>query len=158
MRVFVSELSRCLKVKTVYKLFFWTLFFVLVVVVPLVWILSYRPPKTKLDYVKEYLQCRMSFTPDTAKDAYYCPRQYKDPYYDARIEPVVKYIREKRIYQLFRPTQITAEGKRKWKVKGRLVRFSCPEEQGDNCLKILDKVVNIEVFEVKGKFGVSEEF
>ena len=90
MRVFVSELSRCLKVKTIYKTLFWLTFVLGLLGLFGLWIYTLlQPVKTERYFVREYVECRLNFTPDTAKKAYYCPLQYQDPYYDARIKVVM---------------------------------------------------------------------
>jgi len=157
MRIFISELSRCLKVKTIYKLIAFLSFTFGVLGVIGLWIYTlFQPPKTQNDFVKDYIVCRMNFTPDTVKKAYYCSLQYTDPYYDERINPILQYIAENGIYQMF-ILQDLKHSKGYWIAKGELVRFSCKNEAQD-CLKLIDTTKEIKIYEVKGKFAVEEEF
>jgi len=154
-RIFTSELSRCLKVKTIYKVLFWILFIFLLVGIPTIWLLTYNEPKTEKDYITEYLNCRLVFTPDTAREAYYCPLQFKDPYYDARVKPYIDYIREKQIYQLFKLSRLKRE-KGFWIANGILVRFACKGKE--TCKKLYENKVKIKIYKVQGKYTLGEEF
>jgi len=154
-RIFTSELSRCLKVKTIYKVLFWILFIFLLVGIPIIWLLTYNEPKTEKDYITEYLYCRLIFTPDTAREAYYCPLQFKDPYYDARVKPYIDYIREKQIYQLFKLSSLK-KTKKVWIAIGILTRFTCKGKEA--CKKLYENKVKINIYKVQGKYTLGEEF
>jgi hypothetical protein len=157
-RIFTSELSRCLKTKTIYKILFWLLVFLLLVGIPIFWLLTYREPKTEKDYITEYLHCRLIFTPDTAKEAYYCPLQFRDPYYEARIKPYIDYIKNKQIYQIFRLKDLKKDVKHKniWLADGILIRFTC--EDKEKCKKLYESKVKIKIYKVQGKYTLGEEF
>ncbi|GEM_PF-1316489 len=147
-KIFSSELSRCLKVKDLYKFLFW--FTLLAFFVYWIYTLITSPaPLTDKERVFQYVSCRLNFTPETVDDAYRCPYQYLYPYYETLTSDERRYLKEHRIYSLFRVMGITPTGEGRFRVEGRLVQFSCKAE---NCLKIIDKNITLSVRKVKGDF------
>jgi len=147
-KIFSSELSRCLRVKDLYKFLFWltlSLFFIY-------WIYSLITspvPLTDREKVFAYITCRLNFTPETVDLAYDCPYQYRYPYYETLTAEERKYLKSHRIYSLFRVFGTRQKTDDTFEVAGRLVQFSCKAE---NCLKIIDKNITLSVRKVKGYF------
>jgi len=147
-KIFSSELSRCLKVKDLYKLLFWTTlvgFFAY-------WIytlIATPTPLTDKDKLFRFISCRFNFTPETVDKAYNCPYQYRYPYYETLTADERKYLKEHHVYSLFRVIQIVELSNGTFRVEGHLVQFSCKAE---NCLKIIDKNIALSVKKVKGNF------
>jgi hypothetical protein len=157
MRIFVSELSRCLKVKTIYKFLFWTTLLggLFIAFLLILW-LGRSIPKTEKDFIKEYLYCRLNFSPQTIKQAYYCPLQYKDVYYDARVKGIIDYVKEKQIYQEFILQTLKRIKNNEWQAKGEFIRFTCKSKNQD-CLKLIDEIKTIKVYRIKGHYYTIEE-
>ena len=152
MRIFASELSRCRVFKAVFGWIAVFFGFMLFVVVPSLWILQAPIEKTERDFVKEYLYERFNFTPDTVDKAYHSPYQYVFPLYEETIRDEVSYVKNEKIYQIFRLVDLKKIENRFY-VKGRLSRMRCKQQ----CSLIIDGYVNVTIAQPKKFRFVVEE-
>lgn len=152
MRIFASELSRCRVFKAIFGWVAVFFGFVLFIVVPIMWILQAPIEKTERDFVKEYLYERFNFTPDTVDKAYHSPYQYVFPLYEETIKEEIKYVKNERVYQVFRLADLRKING-KFYAKGRLARMRCKGQ----CSLIFDGYVKVRVAQPKRyKFVVEE--
>ncbi len=158
MKIFASELSKCRKVKFIYGVFIVFSLCIIFIVFPILWFFKAPVQKTGIDFVREYVEKRMNYTPDTVEDAYFNEYQSIFPMYKTVVKDEIEFIKKNKIYQMVIVLDINnkLEDKSKYLVYIKRVKFSCIEK--DKCKKLYEsKMEKIYVRNVGSRKYILEE-